>query len=299
MKIAVTGANSSVGQNLLAQITTQDKITVVAGVRSEQAKASLPHSPRIETRIISYDDSAGLAKLFTSVDSVVHLAGILMENRQTSYASANVAATAAVVQAAKHSAVKHLVFISVIGADATADNAYFRSKGCAEKLVVESGISASIIRTPILLGRGTAGAKALLGAASQTKIKILDGGNYFIRPLDIDDLGVAILHCCESQSAGATTHELAGPETISYRELVERTAKLLDREIKIAFMPIWLAKFGARISSILKGGGITPTVIDVITKDEVIQTNADTALGISLTSLQSTLEKITDKKQIS
>jgi preprotein translocase subunit YajC len=64
-------------------------------------------------------------------------------------------------------------------------------------------------------------------------------------------------------------------------------------------MPIWLAKFGARISSILKGGGITPTVIDVITKDEVIQTNADTALGISLTSLQSTLEKITDKKQIS
>ena len=299
MKIAVTGANSSVGQHLLAKITTQDEISVIAGVRSERAKASLPISPRIEPRIISYEDSEGLASLFAAVDCVVHLAGILIENRQTSYASANVAATAAVVQAVKHSAVKHLVFISVIGADANAANAYFRSKGCAEKLVVESGISASIIRTPILLGRGTAGAKALLGAASQTKIKILDGGNYFMRPLDIDDLGVAILRCCESQSAGTTSHELAGPETISYRELVERTAKLLDREIKIAFMPIWLAKFGARISSILKGGGISATVIDVITQDEVVKTNADSVLGISLTPLQSTLEKITNEKRSS
>ena len=299
MKIAVTGANSSVGQNLLAQITTQDKITVVAGVRSEQAKASLPHSPRIETRIISYDDSAGLAKLFTSVDSVVHLAGTLMENRQTSYASANVAATAAVVQAAKHSAVKHLVFISVIGADANAANAYFRSKGCAEKLVVESGISASIIRTPILLGPDTAGAKALLGAASQTSIRVLGGGHYLMRPLDIDDLGVAILRCCESQSAGTTSHELAGPETISYRELIARTAKLLGREIQVGSMPMWLAKLGATIGSTLKGGGISATVIDVITQDEVVKTNADSVLGISLTPLQSTLEKITNEKRSS
>ena len=299
MKIAVTGANSSVGQHLLAKITTQDEISVIAGVRSERAKASLPISPRIEPRIISYEDSEGLASLFAAVDCVVHLAGILIENRQTSYASANVAATAAVVQAVKHSAVKHLVFISVIGADATADNAYFRSKGCAEKLVVESGISASIIRTPILLGRGTAGAKALLGAASQTKIKILDGGNYFMRPLDIDDLGVAILRCCESQSAGTTSHELAGPETISYRELIARTAKLLGREIQVGSMPMWLAKLGATIGSTLKGGGISATVIDVITQDEVVKTNADSVLGISLTPLQSTLEKITNEKRSS
>ena len=299
MKIAVTGANSSVGQNLLAQIVAQDEISVVAGVRSERAKASLPSSPRIEPRIISYEDSEGLADLFTAVDCVVHLAGILIENRHASYASANVAATAAVVQAAKYSAVKHLVFISVIGADANAANAYFRSKGCAEKLVAESGISASIIRTPILLGPDTAGAKALLGAASQTSIRVLGGGHYLMRPLDVDDLGVAILRCCESQSAGTTSHELAGPETISYRELIARTAKLLGREIQVGYMPIWLAKLGAAIGSTLRGGGITATVIDVITKDEVIQTNADSALGISLTALQSTLEKITNEKRSS
>ena len=54
-----------------------------------------------------------------------------------------------------------------------------------------------------------------------------------------------------------------------------------------------LAKFGAAITSILKGGGITPTVIDVITQDEIVKTNADSALGITLTPMKRTLEKMT------
>ena len=297
MKIAVTGANSNVGQNLLARLAMQNEISVVAGVRSERAKASLPSSSQIDPRVISYDDVEGLTSILAGVDCVIHLAGILIENKHSNYTSANVATTAAVVQAARRAGVKHLVFVSVLGASDTVANAYFRSKGQAERLVAESGISASIIRTPILLGPDTAGAEALLSAASQAKIKVLGGGNYFMRPLDIEDLSTAILHCCDSQTVGVNIHELAGPEPIAYRDLIERTARLLGRAIKIGSMPIWLAKLGAGISSKLKGGGITPTVIDVITANEVVQTNADAALGMSLTPLQSTLEKITNKKR--
>lgn len=299
MKIAVTGANSSVGQNLLAQIAAQDEISVIAGVRSERAKASLPTSPQIEARLISYDDVDGLARMLTTVDCVLHLAGILIENKHTNYTDANVTATAAVVQAAQQAGVKHFVFISVIGAHDGAANAYFRSKGCAEKLVAESGISATIIRTPILLGPDTAGAAALLGAASQTKAKVLGSGSYLMRPLDIDDLNAAILHCCDVQASGVTIHELVGPEPITYRDLITRTAQMMGRKIEIGSIPIWLAKLGASISNKLKGGGITATVIDVITMNEVVQTNADAALGISLTPLQTTLEKIINKKRSS
>jgi uncharacterized protein YbjT (DUF2867 family) len=299
MIIAVTGANSNVGQNLLAHIAAQDEISVIAGVRSERAKTSLPTSPQIDARVISYDDIDGLASMLSTVDCVLHLAGILIENQHNSYTDANVKATAAAVQAAKQAGVKHFIFISVIGAHDSAANAYFRSKGCAEKLVTESGISATIIRTPILLGADTAGATALLAAASKTRAKVLGGGNYLMRPLDIDDLNAAILRCCDRQASGATIHELAGPEPITYSDLITRTAEMLGRKIEIGSIPIWLAKLGASISSKLKGGGITATVIDVITMDEVVQSNADAALGISLTPLQTTLEKIINKKRSS
>ena len=68
MKIAVTGANSSVGKNLLAQLAGQDEITVMAGVRSKTAFDSLPPSPQIDPRVIVYDDEDALSENFSGAD---------------------------------------------------------------------------------------------------------------------------------------------------------------------------------------------------------------------------------------
>ena len=173
MKIAITGANSSVGLNLLNHIISSTDISVIAGVRSDRAMQSLPSSDQVDPRIISYQDPEKLATALEGADCIVHLAGILIEDKNTSYASANVDATEAVVKAAQQLNAKHIVFISVVGASADSSNSYFRSKGQAEAHVSNSGLPASIIRTPILLGPNTAGASSLIGAASQSKTKIL------------------------------------------------------------------------------------------------------------------------------
>ncbi len=297
MKIAITGANSSVGLNLLKHIVSATDINVIAGVRSERAMKSLPSSPQVDPRIISYQDPTKLAATLEGADCIVHLAGILIEDKNTSYQSANVDATEAVVKAAQQLNTKHLVFISVVGAGADSANAYFRSKGIAEEIVSKSGLPASIIRTPILLGPNTAGASSIIGAATQSRTKILGGGKYFMRPLDIDDLNQAILNCCDGESTKAALYELVGPEPISYRDLIQKTGSMMNNNVEIGSVPIFLAKLVASISSRIKGGGITPTVIDVITMDEVVADNADGTLNITLTPLQNTLEKILEHKK--
>ena len=297
MKIAITGANSSVGLNLLKHIVSATDINVIAGVRSERAMKSLPSSPQVDPRIISYQDPAKLAATLEGADCIVHLAGILIEDKNTSYQSANVDATEAVVKAAQQLNTKHLVFISVVGAGADSANAYFRSKGLAEEIVNKSGLPASIIRTPILLGPNTAGASSIIGAATQSRTKILGGGKYLMRPLDIDDLNQAILNCCDGESTKAALYELVGPEPISYRDLIQKTGSMMNNNVEIGSVPIFLAKLVAFISSRIKGGGITPTVIDVITMDEVVADNADGTLNITLTPLQNTLEKILEHKK--
>ncbi len=297
MKIASTGANSSVGLNLLNHIVSATDIDVIAGVRSDRAMKSLPSSPQIDPRIINYQDLTQLAAALEGADCIVHLAGILIEDKNTSYASANVDATEAVVKAAQKLDVKHVVFISVVGASQGSSNAYFRSKGLAEEFVMNSGLAASVIRTPILLGPNTAGASSMIGAATQTKTKILGGGKYSMRPLDIDDLNQAILNCCKGDSLEAKLYELVGPESISYRDLILKTAAMMNNSVEIGSVPVAIAKLVAAISSRIKGGGITPTVIDVITMDEVVDKNADGELNITLTPLQNTLEKILEHKK--
>jgi len=297
MKIAITGANSSVGLNLLNHIVSATDIDVIAGVRSDRAMKSLPSSPQIDPRIISYQDPAQLAAALEGADCIVHLAGILIEDKNTSYASANVDATQAVVKAAQTLGAKHMVFISVVGASKDSSNAYFRSKGLAEEFVKNSGLAASVIRTPILLGPNTAGASSMISAATQAKTKILGGGKYSMRPLDIDDLNQAILNCCNDDSTEMKLYELVGPEPISYRDLIQKTAAMMNNRVEIGSVPVAIAKLVAAISSRIKGGGITPTVIDVITMDEVVDKNADGELNITLTPLQNTLEKILEHKK--
>lgn len=292
MKIAITGANSSVGQNLLAHILRRQEMQAIAGVRSSSAFGQLPHSDRIQPQVIRYDDAQGLAATLQGADCVVHLAGILIESRQSTYQEANVDATAAVVKAATRARVRHLVFVSVVGADAASGNAYFRSKGKAEQLVSQSGLSASILRTPMLLGPGSAGALSLVATASKETAGILGGGHYQARPLDIDDLSEAILICCKRAAPGAQCYELVGPEPITFRDLVIRTAQMLGKPVAIKAVPIWLATLVAAVTSRLKGGGFTPTVIDVITRDEKVTHNADEALGLRLTPLDDTLRKL-------
>ena len=293
MKVAITGANSSVGKNLLVRLSKEEDITIVAGVRNEKVIPELPKSPAIKPTVINYDDIKSLEKALDGADIVIHLAGILIETKHSNYANANIAATAAIVDAAKKSDVKSIIFISVVGASPKSRNAYFRSKGVAEELVLSSGLGARILRTPILFGPNAAGSQAIIGMISSGQAKLLGGGHYQMRPLDIDDLSEALTILCSTSIQDQVTYELVGPESAPYRDIIEMTAQVMGKTITFGNVPILLAKFGAAITSILKGGGITPTVIDVITQDEIVKTNADSALGITLTPMKQTLKKMT------
>ena len=291
-QVAVTGANSAVGLALLARLAGQETLRTVAAVRRPEALAQLPHSPRITPCVIDYDQPHTLIAMLGGVDCVVHLAGTLFESRTTSYRQANVDTTRALVEAARAAAVRHVVLVSSLGADSRSRNAYFRSKGEAERLVAGAGIGATIIRTPLLLGPGTAGGRALLRDVSHPVVRVLGGGVHRLRPLDVDDLCAAVLRCCRQPAGGVRTCELVGPTMLSQRELLQRTALLLGRDLSIRSTPVWLARVAARVAGLVRTGGLTPAVIDVITSEEAVRRNADGDLGVDLTPLSDTLGKL-------
>lgn len=292
MTIAVTGANSSVGLNLLRHLAEVGDSQVVACVRSGRAAATLPRAPRTIVRVVPYDDVSALSEALSGASCVVHLAGILIEWKGTNYETANVGTARAVARAAADAGVEHLVLVSVVGASIESGNRYHRSKAEAEGVFSGSGIATTILRTPILLGPGTAGAAALARTVQMRRARLLGGGRYTMRPLDVDDLSKAIVAICRTRPDGVVVHELVGPEPVTYRALVERAAQTAGVDVSLGSMPIGLAKLGAWLRSRLKGGGVNATVVDVITMDEEVEKNADAELGIRLTPLDETLKKI-------
>jgi uncharacterized protein YbjT (DUF2867 family) len=291
MKVVISGANSAVGRAILrcARKGEASSHTFIAAVRSERAAEQLrPELGSLDgVARISYNDPRSLESALQGASAVIHLPGILIERPDSTYEQANVSPVRSVIEAAKRTAVKKLILVSATGADEMSSNRYYRSKGQAEALVRASGICHAVLRVPLLLGPGTAGAAALQRQVNKGRARLIGGGGNLQQPLHVNDLARAALRVATQPScAENVTLHLVGPTSLPERELVERAARLLGRKIRISSIPRPLLSLALAIRDRTGRPGFSRDALEVITAD----TNLDPQpaigeLGIQLTGL--------------
>lgn len=290
MKVIITGANSAVGLAILRYASGEKTAgTFIAAVRSANAEQQIRSAFGNLAGVfrISYGDPATLDAAFCGASAVVHLAGILVEQRHSTYEQANVESTRAVVEAARRNRIEKIVLVSAIGADENSRNRYFRSKGAAEALVRAPGIRHTIVRAPLLLGPGTAGAATLRRHVAREKTKLIDGGRYLQQPLHVDDLArAAVIAATQLSAAENAMLEMVGPCSLTERDIVERAARLSGRTIRIGSVPKSVLSFALAIRERAFGTGFSPAVLDVITAESRIDPlPAARQLGIELAGI--------------
>jgi NADH dehydrogenase len=290
MRILITGANSATGQAILRCGSGNGAAPneLVAAVRSGQAVDQIRTllGSRSSGVRISYDDPGSLDAAFQGVNAIIHLAGILVERPGSTYQQANVAPGLSVMEAAKRCAIAKFVLVSATGADETSSNGYYRSKGQAEALLRASGLCYTILRAPLLLGPATEGAAALRRNVSHLRARLINGGRNFHQPLYVNDLAHAAVAAAEPSIAINQTLDLVGPYSLTERELVERAARLLGRQVRIRSIPAGLLSFFLGIRERIFGPGFSPDVVEVITADTRLDPfPAAAKLGIHLTGI--------------
>jgi NADH dehydrogenase len=289
MRLVVTGANGAVGRAILSRARAERPrpLDVIAAVRSERAAAALrpPAGPAVSVARVCYDDATSLAAAFDGAAAVIHLAGVLVERPDASYEAANVETTRRVADAAKRCGVAKLVFVSAVGADPRSTNRYWRTKGEAEELVTASAVPHTVLRVPMLLGRGTEAAAALCRRVRRRVVPLLSGGRTLQQPLDVEDLARAAIFAAHPGVADSRILELAGPVVVPDRAIVERAAALMGRRIGILPVPTRAVRLALAVVR-HAGRGLSPDVIEVLTTDTRVDPfPAARELGITLTQL--------------
>jgi uncharacterized protein YbjT (DUF2867 family) len=114
--------------------------------------------------------------------------------------------------------VRHHVALSIVGADRTPDNSYFRAKVAQEKLIKTSGIPYTIIRSTQFLEflRSIAAS----GADGNT-IRISPG---LFQPIAADDVAAIVAEVALATPRNGIV-EIAGPERAPFNEIVARYLK--------------------------------------------------------------------------
>ncbi len=263
-------------------------------VRSERAAASLrelPPAQRPEIAQVDWSNAEALARAGAGASDWVHLVGILKQTKSSRYLDAHERPATALAEAATLAGARRVVAVSILGAEPSATNACLASKGRADQALLAGKTPATVLRVPMVLGPGELGAAALLAQATAKVSFLVRGGATLEQPIDRRDLLHALLLALDAPVERMAL-DLAGPESLSHRALVEQIAALLGRRPRILPLPLALARalaFGfERISA---EPPLTRAMLGVLEHDDCIDPRpAARRLGLELTPLARTLD---------
>lgn len=295
-RVLVTGANGHIGLRLLQRLATHGSVPPRALVRSAGAAAmvrgAVPDGA-VEVRILDYQDVDALSDAAAGCAGVVHLVGILKQTAQSRYADAHELAATALARAAEKAGVQRIVHLSILGADPASRNACLASRGRAERIFLERPVPATVMRLPMVLAPGDPAARALRGKALAPFVALVRGGATLEQPIDGDDVTAAILLALALRESTREALDLAGPEALSQRALVQRAAALHGRRPRIVPLPYGLvATLASLLERLLSSPPLTRAMLDVLEHDDRIDTTiACRRLGLSLTPLDDTLQR--------
>ena len=295
--LLLTGANGHLGQRLLRHLGSQQpRPELHAAVRSERAAATLaalPEAAQPETHLVDYLDREAVESAARGCRGVVHLVGILKEGSTSRYEDAHEGTTRVLAEAAAAAGVQRIVYLSILGSRPDSPNACLASKGRGEQILLESKVPTTVLRVPMVIGPGELATAALRGRASAPFTFAIRGGGSLEQPIDGDDLVRAVVAALADESPESRALDLAGPESLTSRELVERAGAILGTSPRQIPVPLGLVRFAAACFERFSADPpLTRAMLGVLDHDDAIDPEpACRALGIELTPLDVSLRR--------
>lgn len=273
--ILVTGGTGFVGSSLVMELLHAQRSVRCFSRRPERAVAL----KEAGCRLVSGDVTriSTLLKAFTpEVEAVIHLVGILNESRGSTYRAVHVDGTRNIVDACRGMGVTRLIHMSALGARASSESEYYRTKWEAEEIVRSSGLDYTIFRPSVIFGRGDRFTTALARAMRLLPAVFVPGdGSSRMQPVSVRDVSRAFaMSLARSETAGKTL-DAAGPEALTIDEVIDRIGGAIGRRPRKVHVPMRLLYLNALLlEKLLPSPPISREALKILLEDNTTSMNA-------------------------
>jgi NADH dehydrogenase len=165
---------------------------------------------------------------------------------------AAVANTRRLLAAAAHAGVRRVVHVSITNPSLDSPLPYFQGKAENELAVVQSGMSYAILRPTVLFGAEDILINNIAFLLRRFPFFFVAGaGRYRLQPIHVDDLAELVVRAVHRDDD--TLNDAVGPETHTFRELVNLIGVSIGRPRPILPVPPGLLLLVARLLSLALG----------------------------------------------
>jgi uncharacterized protein YbjT (DUF2867 family) len=207
-----------------------------------------------------YDHSPEVFRaLVKDADIVVNAVGILIERGNNTFDAVHVQAPRALFAACAAQRVARVLHISALGVGTGIAGAYMASKLAAENALVAAlshdkncSTDWAIVRPALLVDEACPSTR-LFHRLARLPVIALPGvrraGSSWLAPVAVSDVAQAVARMCEHEKALRRVVELAGPQIMSYREMLMRLRRAHTLRPALWLpLPWWLMKLSSRLA---------------------------------------------------
>jgi NADH dehydrogenase len=257
MRAAVTGAFGYSGRYIARRLLDAGHGVLTL---TNSLKRNNPFGGKVQAFPFYFNQPERLAHALQGVDVLINTYWVRFNHRLFNHDEA-VANTKVLLQAAKDAGVRRIVHVSITNPDIHSDLPYFRGKAELESFLASLGVSYCILRPAVLFGKEDVLVNNIAWSLRHLPVFGLFGtGDYKLQPIYVDDLASAAVG--KATGEGNEIVNAIGPETFTYRELVETVRRLLGLNRLVVSVPPELGYWACRFTGLLVGDVI-------ITRDEI------------------------------
>ena len=279
----IFGGSGQIGRNLIRKLTKNNfRVTVVTRNIHQKSyiiktQANVGYIDIVEANIF---DEKKIRELFKKSDICVNLIGILFEKKRgNTFKNIHSIFPSLLAKLCKEYNCEQFVHLSALGINDAVDSDYAKSKLEGENQILKNFPLATILRPSIVFSSEDQFSCNMMTLLSRLPLfPLYYGGNTKFAPIHCSDLTDTIHHVI-SNNIYSKIIECVGPEIITFKEILQRLLKLIDKKRILLPFPLKLAQLSASFFEILPNPLLTRDQLRLLKYDNIAsgkyKTNSD------------------------
>ncbi len=251
----IFGGSGQIGKNLIRKLTKNNyKVTVVTRNIHQKSyiiktQANAGYIDIVEANIF---DEEKIREQFKKNEICINLIGILFEQKKgNTFKNIHTVFPSLLAKLSKQYNLKHFIHLSALGINEAVDSEYAKSKLEGENKILKNFPLSTILRPSLVFSQDDQLTTNFMTMLNRLPFfPLYYNGKTKFSPIHCSDLTDTIYHVI-SNNIYSKIIECIGPETITFKEILQKLLNLIDKKRILFPLPLIMAEFSARIFELM------------------------------------------------
>jgi len=270
----IFGGSGQIGRHLVRKLTKND-VRVIVVTRNIHQKSYIiktqGNAGYIDIVEANIYDEKKIRSLFEKTDLCINLIGILSEkNKGNTFYNIHTLFPSILAKLSKEYKLKNFIHLSALGINEALDSKYAKSKLEGEKNILKNFPLATILRPSVVYSVDDNFTTSFMNLLDKLPFfPLYYSGKTKFTPIHCSDLTDTIYHII-SRDINSKIIECVGPEVITFKKILEKLLKLINKRRLLVPFPFLLAKISAKFFQFLPNPPLTEDQLRLLKYDNIL-----------------------------